>query len=354
MLPVLVKLGPLAVYSFGFFLALGVISGLFVVWKQASDRGLPEEKIIDIFLLTVTVMVFAGRLGYVLSHWSFFATDFGKVFFFLKYPGFSFTSALTAAAVAIIPLALLNGLEVYLVWDLLTIGLGVSTIFFQIGCFLNGCASGTPWVPLGLGLTSVILTGGFYLIARRLTSSVSFRELAKKPGIFFLCYLIFYPLSFLMLTYRGNPQATNYYYSGVVGLGLVFFIIRYHQIFSMVSIKFPSSVLSQIKAYLEQRRRETEKRLAELKKEDPFEDKTRLLDRASDDSEAQSKAGHEQVAALSRQLNMALIQTRKALTKIKLGKYGICENCGKMIDTDRLAAMPTATLCVNCMKKRER
>lgn len=79
-----------------------------------------------------------------------------------------------------------------------------------------------------------------------------------------------------------------------------------------------------------------------------------MLDRASDDTEAQSKAGHERVTALQRQLSTALIETRKALTKIKIGKYGICENCGKMIDTDRLAAMPTATLCVSCEKKRER
>lgn len=91
-----------------------------------------------------------------------------------------------------------------------------------------------------------------------------------------------------------------------------------------------------------------------MRKEDPFADKTRLLDQASDDTEAQSKAGHERVAALQKQLNVALIETKKALTKIKIGKYGMCENCGKLIDTDRLAAMPTARLCVSCEKKRER
>lgn len=122
----------------------------------------------------------------------------------------------------------------------------------------------------------------------------------------------------------------------------------------MPMIQFPTGVLSQIKSYLEKKDKDTEKKLKELKKEDPFEDKARLLDRASDDTEAQSKAGHERVAALQRQLNIALIQTRKALAKIRIGKYGICENCGKMIDTDRLAAMPTATLCVSCERKREK
>lgn len=119
-------------------------------------------------------------------------------------------------------------------------------------------------------------------------------------------------------------------------------------------IQFPKNVLSQITSYLENRRKELEVRKSKLKKEDPFEDKSRLLDRASDDTEAQSKAGHERAEAIRRQMDLALIETRKALTKIKIGKYGICENCGKMIDTDRLAAMPTATLCLACEKKREK
>lgn len=122
----------------------------------------------------------------------------------------------------------------------------------------------------------------------------------------------------------------------------------------MPMIQFPKDVLVQIKSYLEKKDKETEKKLKDLKKEDPFEDKTRLLDRASDDTEAQSKAGHERVAALVHSLSVALVQTRKALTKIKIGKYGVCENCGKMIDTDRLAAMLTATLCVSCERKREK
>lgn len=119
-------------------------------------------------------------------------------------------------------------------------------------------------------------------------------------------------------------------------------------------VQFPKNVLTQISQYLENRRRELEARRSKIKKEDPFEDKTRLLDRASDDTEAQSKAGHERAEALRRQMDMALIETRKALTKIKIGKYGICENCSKMIDTDRLAAMPTATLCLSCEKRREK
>ena len=120
-------------------------------------------------------------------------------------------------------------------------------------------------------------------------------------------------------------------------------------------MQFPRNVLGNINKYLLARRKDLEKQLARLKREDPFEDKAdRLLDRASDDTEAQTKADHERIEALRRQMNFALIETRKALTKIKIGKYGVCEVCGKMIDTDRLAAMPTATLCLEHEKRREK
>lgn len=121
-----------------------------------------------------------------------------------------------------------------------------------------------------------------------------------------------------------------------------------------MKFKFPQAVLGTIKDYLEQKQKDTEKRLVELKKEDPFSDPDRLTDIAASDSEAKAEFGHFTIAAATGELNKALIRIRKALTKIKIGKYGICEKCGKMIDTDRLAAMPTADLCLECERKSEK
>ncbi len=137
---------------------------------------------------------------------------------------------------------------------------------------------------------------------------------------------------------------------GIV-FSLLLFLVKYTRIVK-VMIKFPQNVLTGIKKYLEDRKRSTEHQLAELKKEDPFEDKSRLLDQAANDNEANQKSGHERTQILMRQMNGLLIEIKKALTKIRIGKYGICEKCGKMIDTDRLAAIPMATICVSCAKKK--
>ena len=85
-----------------------------------------------------------------------------------------------------------------------------------------------------------------------------------------------------------------------------------------------------------------------------FNDKTRDLDNAATDTEAEEQFGHARVTAIKEELNRKSAQIKKALARVKIGKYGICEDCGKMIDTDRLAVFPEATMCINCEKKREK
>lgn len=118
--------------------------------------------------------------------------------------------------------------------------------------------------------------------------------------------------------------------------------------------RFPINILKPIENYLKRQKKETEKKMASLSKEDPFVDTDRLIDNAAVDTEVKEQVGHERIEAIKLELSKNLVRIRKALTKIKIGKYGICEGCRKMIDTDRLAVMPTAELCLECEKRKEK
>ena len=91
----------------------------------------------------------------------------------------------------------------------------------------------------------------------------------------------------------------------------------------------------------------------EIGEEDPFVNDSRLNDNASPDADAEEQFGHARTSAIKKQLDRKIIQTKKALSRVKIGKYGICEDCGRMIDTDRLTIYPETTYCVKCGKKRE-
>ena len=119
-------------------------------------------------------------------------------------------------------------------------------------------------------------------------------------------------------------------------------------------IKFPANLLKPVGVFLQGRLKILEKRKKDIEGEDPFKDSNRVIDNASPDTDAAEQFGHARTSAIKNQLEKKMIQTRQALSRVKIGKYGICEDCGQMIDTDRLVIYPEATLCAKCQAKREK
>lgn len=112
-------------------------------------------------------------------------------------------------------------------------------------------------------------------------------------------------------------------------------------------IKFPRSVLLPLIKYLKGEKNRLKETKNELKKVDPFIVGNRDDDN-SVDSDVAENVEHDRSSAMRSQVTRSIIEIKKTLTRIKLGKYGICGNCKKMIDTDRLAVNPTAEFCVPC------
>ena len=48
-----------------------------------------------------------------------------------------------------------------------------------------------------------------------------------------------------------------------------------------------------------------------------------------------------------------IAKIRDALDRIEEGTFGICEECGEDISSERLEARPVTTLCIECKKKQE-
>jgi DnaK suppressor protein len=118
--------------------------------------------------------------------------------------------------------------------------------------------------------------------------------------------------------------------------------------------KFPKNILIPVMHFLQARLNILEKRKKAISKEDPFRDTARVTDNAAPDIEADEQFGHARTSALGSEITKRTVQIRKALARIRIGKYGICEECGQMIDTDRLVAYPEATLCAKDARKREK
>lgn len=82
----------------------------------------------------------------------------------------------------------------------------------------------------------------------------------------------------------------------------------------------------------------------------------RLTDSAGDD---QADTGtktfeREQEISLANGIRDRVVQVERALERLDGGSYGYCERCGNPIPAERLAAFPSATLCVSCKQLEER
>ncbi|MEV4278194.1 TraR/DksA family transcriptional regulator [Actinoplanes xinjiangensis] len=82
----------------------------------------------------------------------------------------------------------------------------------------------------------------------------------------------------------------------------------------------------------------------------------RLADSAGDD---QADTGtktfeREQEITLANTLLERITQVERAIDRLGSGNYGWCERCGTQIPVERLAAFPSATLCVSCKQLEER
>jgi RNA polymerase-binding transcription factor DksA len=119
-----------------------------------------------------------------------------------------------------------------------------------------------------------------------------------------------------------------------------------------VTFNLPSRLLLPIKKFLEKEIVALKKRKRQLKKDDPFFAENRTIEN-SFETDLDEQIGHFDNEIKAKFLSKQIAQMRIALTRIKIGKYGICEKCGKIIDTDRLAVRPDSTTCVKCTKESE-
>ncbi len=109
--------------------------------------------------------------------------------------------------------------------------------------------------------------------------------------------------------------------------------------------------LNQLKTRLQTRRdyllKEINLRLKEIKDSGGY----RLTDTADI---ASNIIGDDLVISVAQGEAKEIEQIDNALKKLKKGKYGICEICGKKINKERLRAIPFVNLCIKCKEAEER
>lgn len=90
MLPVLLNLGFLKIYTYGVFLLLSFFWGSFFVWKNILLTSYKEDDVFDILFWSILGGLLFSRIEYILLHIEDFGFNIGKMILVNGFPGMGF------------------------------------------------------------------------------------------------------------------------------------------------------------------------------------------------------------------------------------------------------------------------
>ncbi len=94
MLPILLQVGFIKIYTFGIFLVLAFFWSTYYLWKNIQLTSFKEDEVFDGLFISMFGAALVGRIVYVMLHFSEFGLSILKFILVNGYPGFSMWGAL--------------------------------------------------------------------------------------------------------------------------------------------------------------------------------------------------------------------------------------------------------------------
>jgi len=235
MYPILFRFGELAIYAYGFFLAIGFVVGALFAFSRARKAGVPLESLADLFFCSVLSAIVGSRISFVLVNPGLFRHDAFKIFRIWE-GGLIFYGGLVLSAGVSIGYLRWKRMSAWKTADLFSPPIAIGLFLGRIGCFLAGCCYGKetslPWgvtfanpdslAPLHVRLHPAQLydaANGLVLFA----FLIWLEKRKRFDGEIFWVFLLLYSLGrFVIEGVRGDPRGFLFqgYLSTSQGIGI--------------------------------------------------------------------------------------------------------------------------------------
>jgi phosphatidylglycerol:prolipoprotein diacylglycerol transferase len=204
--PILFKLGPVTVYSYGVMVALGFAVATACVYARAPKFNIDRNHIVDLMIIMLVSGLFGARLFYVIQNTGYYRANPYEILNLSK-GGLVWYGAFFAGFISSVLYMKLRRMDAWLALDLAAPYIALAQAIGRIGCFLNGCcygisaSCGGAYVPTQLYSAAALAL--LFVILRIWQGHRHFK------GEIFLGYCALYSAKrFLMEFLRGdNPRA---------------------------------------------------------------------------------------------------------------------------------------------------
>jgi phosphatidylglycerol:prolipoprotein diacylglycerol transferase len=183
--PILFKIGPLSIHSYGAMIALGFAITATMIYRTAPGFGIDRDKALDILILTLVSGIVGARALYVGLNFRYFLARPLEIPN-LSMGGLAWYGAFVSAFICVVLYCRKQKIDLSSALDLGAPYIAMSQALGRIGCYLNGCCYGTGGFPVQL------------YSAAALFSIAAILWLVQKRRIFaaqtFLIYCVLYSI----------------------------------------------------------------------------------------------------------------------------------------------------------------
>ena len=141
--PLLVNLGPIPIHTYGFLIACGFLSAVFVIRRLATLAKLDVERVLDLTFWILLVGFIGSRLLFVMTRFDYFVTD-PLAIFKVWEGGLVFFGGPLAAMPFTVWYMRKYKMPVWKALDAMIPGLVIAHAFGRLGCLAAGCCYGKP------------------------------------------------------------------------------------------------------------------------------------------------------------------------------------------------------------------
>ncbi len=146
--PILFKIGPLTIHSYGFFMALGVAFGIWFLYRQARRQGLDAGRLIDAAFYIMIASLIGAKLILLIGNLSYYLSN-PKELLWIARSGGVFQGGLAFGVLFALWYFRKHKLPTWKIADIAGPALALGHGFGRIGCFMAGCCYGRtctlPW-----------------------------------------------------------------------------------------------------------------------------------------------------------------------------------------------------------------
>ncbi|HTP43187.1 MAG TPA: prolipoprotein diacylglyceryl transferase [Candidatus Acidoferrum sp.] len=145
MLPILLHVGSVTVYTYGVLVATGVLLGLWYARTQASRHGLRPDDVWNLGIYSVLVALVAAKIWLVFSAWDYYAANPREIFSMaVIQSGGTYYGGVVGTLATIVLYTWIKKIPPLPLMDTYAFAIPLGHSIGRLGCLAAGCCYGKP------------------------------------------------------------------------------------------------------------------------------------------------------------------------------------------------------------------